>query len=263
MPAILPLSSLSIVLPCRNEAPNVSVVLREALSVAERVANRFEVVVVDDASTDATAERVARWAAADERVRLVRRRRSRGYGAALRTGLLAARGEWVFYTDGDGQFPMEQLPRFLASLADAEVVVGYRRSRHDAPGRRWLGRGWTLLVNATLGLALRDVNCAFKVFPRELFERVALRCDGAGIDAELMAAVYRFGWQVAQVPVEHRPRRAGRASGGRPDVAVRAVGELLALMARWPVLCSVGASGLGAGDGNQPATRLRPDRFAP
>ncbi len=216
-------------LPCRNEEANVAAVVGEALEAGHRSARWLEVLVVDDASTDGTAACVTRLARSDERVRLVARRVSRGYGAALRTGLLRARGDWVFYTDGDGQFPLGQLPGFLERLAEADVVAGYRRVRRDAPGRRWLGRGWTWLANGMLGLSLRDVNCAFKVFPRLLFERVALRCDGAAIDAELMAAVRQLGLQVVQVPVEHRARRAGNPSGGRPSVALQAVRELWSL----------------------------------
>ncbi len=253
------LSSLSVVLPCRNEAGNVEHVVAEALRVAAPLAARLEVLVVDDASSDGTGRLVQGLARRDGRVRLLRRGRSVGYGAALRAGLLAARGRWVFYTDGDGQFPLGQLPAFLRHLDVADVVVGFRRQRRDRPARRWLGRGWTLLANGALGLGLRDVNCAFKVFPRALFERVRLRCDGAGVDAELMAAVRALGLRVAQVPVEHRPRRWGRSSGGRPTVAVRAAGELLSLAVAPPEPQVAERPSPGYA---QAQTRLRPPRLA-
>ncbi len=253
------LPSLSVVLPCRNEAGNVEHVVTEALRVATPLAARLEVLVVDDASSDGTGRLIEDMARRDGRVRLLRRDRSFGYGAALRAGLLAARGRWVFYTDGDGQFPLGQLPSFLRHLDEADVVVGFRRQRRDRPARRWLGRGWTLLANGALGLGLRDVNCAFKVFPRTLFERVRLRCDGAAVDAELMAAVQALGLRVAQVPVEHRPRRWGRSSGGRPKVAMRAAGELFSLVVAPPEPLAVVRP---PSSGAQGQTRLRPPRLA-
>ena len=141
----------------------------------------------------------------------------------------------MFYTDGDGQFDLRQLNVFLASLArpgaPRTVLAGYRHPRRDSLVRTLNGRGWTALANAALGLGVRDVNCAFKLLPRELLARAPLSSRGAAIDAEILAEARRAGYAIAQAPVEHQPRTHGRASGANPAVMARALVELLQL--RW------------------------------
>jgi glycosyltransferase involved in cell wall biosynthesis len=230
--ASLRLDGLSIVLPCHDEADNVAAVVESALAVGALVAGRVEVIVVDDGSDDATGERAARLVAADERVRLVVHPRNLGYGAALRSGIGAARMPWVFLTDADGQFDLRDLVPALVERGGADVLWGYRLERSDNRLRRLNAAGWNRLVHALLGLPVRDVDCAFKLIPREALVAAAPRCDGAGISAELLAAGLAARLTVREVGVHHRPRAAGSASGARPRVVIRALGELLALRRR-------------------------------
>ncbi len=222
-------SSLSIVLPCRNEAGNVVRVVGEALARGCDVAQDVEVIVVDDGSSDSTATLAEALARADPRVRVVRHPHNRGYGAALRSGFAVARGRWVFYTDGDGQLTLDDLRQVPAALATCDVVVGYRRARQDPFTRRWMGHAWTQVVNWTFGLDLRDADCAFKIFPREFLERIELSSTGALISAELVARAKNRGLRVHQIAVGHRPRVAGRPTGAHPRVIARAFRELFAL----------------------------------
>jgi glycosyltransferase involved in cell wall biosynthesis len=156
----------------------------------------------------------------------------RGYGAAIRSGLAAARHDHVLLTDGDRQFDPADLARLIAGLDEADVVVGYRRRRADPWGRRLGGVLWTWLVGATLGVWVRDVNCAFKLLPRRAIDGLSLVSDGAVISAELLARLTTGGWRIAEVPVSHLPRLAGRASGGSGRVILRAMGELVRLRRR-------------------------------
>lgn len=207
-------------------------VVREAILFARELGLRFEIIVVDDGSRDRTSEIVERLATSRPEVRLVRNATNEGYGSALARGFGAASMPWVFYTDGDGQFDLRDLRDALSWLETHDVVCGYRGRRQDGWVRRANGRGWTWLTNTLLGLRLRDVNCAFKIFPRALFDAVELRSRGAFIDAEIMAHVRRRGLRVAEHRVRHRARRAGKPSGARLRVVLRAIGELVSFMVR-------------------------------
>lgn len=237
------LETLTIVLPAHDEADNVEAVVREAVRQGRAVADRVEVIVVDDGSRDGTGDRARRLGAELPEVRVVRHAVNRGYGAALRTGFHAARSRWVFYTDCDGQFDLADLPAAVALLDRFDIVSGYRAARHDGPLRSLLGWSWTRLVDALLDVGVRDVDCAFKIYPRALFDRIVVRSDGALVDAEILSAARRLGYRVGQLPVRHLPRTAGRQSGVRPRVVARALVELARAC-------------------RHQQTRLRPVRFA-
>lgn len=235
--------SLSIVLPCRNEEGNVARVTRAALHEGERVARRLEVIIVNDGSTDDTGIIGADLARTDSRVRVVTHDTGRGYGAALRSGFDAASKDLVFWTDGDGQFDLGELGALLGLLGSFDAAVGFRRRRRDNVIRRFNGFCWTLLMRWTLGVRARDVDCAFKVFPRVFLRDAGLVSNGAMISAEILARASRAGLRVGEVGVRHQPRVAGRPSGGSPRVIARAFGELLALRRLLTPPCRPGQPG--------------------
>lgn len=226
------LHSLSIVLPCHDEVANVARVARQAVRVGREVTDRLEVLVVDDGSRDGTGDRAADLADELPEVRVARNSVNRGYGGALRRGFQEARMAWVFFTDGDGQFDLDQLPELIALTSRCEMAIGYRHRRMDAPWRVWNGRAWTTLVNMLLDMGVRDLNCAFKLFPSDLLRRADLASNGAAINAELLLAARHQGYRVVQWPVRHRARKAGRQSGNDPQVVARALAEILWLAVR-------------------------------
>jgi len=219
--------------PVHDEEASVVAVAEGLLAVLPEVADSWDLVLVDDGSRDDTAALVDRLAATREGVRVVRHPTNRGYGAAVRSGIAAARGEWVFFTDGDGQFDPAILPDVVQTLGDADAVVGWRATRADTWRRRAFTRSWNALVRRLLGVPVRDVNCAVKLFRRRLVDDGALRADGGAISAELLAHLVRQGARVVELPVPHLPRRAGRASGGSPRVALKAFTELAAVWWRF------------------------------
>lgn len=223
-----PVRHLSIIVPAYNEHENVRAAVYGLLGALDAQGVPGEVVVVDDGSTDATASVIE--GIEDARVRIVRHGHNKGYGAALASGFAVATGDHVFFTDADLQFDPTELARLTALLGTHDMVIGYRAPRRDPLVRRVYGRMWTLLVNQILDVGVRDVNCAFKVFPASVV-RTPLRSSGAGINGELLVRARSMGLRIAEVPVTHRPRAAGQASGARPRVVVRAVQELLALRA--------------------------------
>lgn len=220
-------ASLSIVLPAFDEAANIGRAIMTCLEVADSLAIPVEIVVVDDGSRDATREIVAAQARIDGRVRLCAHARNVGYGGALKTGLLEARHDYVFFTDSDLQFDVRELPGLLALAGPGLIVCGYRARRSDPLGRRINGWIWSRLVDILFETGVRDVDCAFKVFPRALFERIEIRSIGAFVNTEILARARAQGFEVIEIAVSHHPRRAGKPTGANPRVILKAFRELV------------------------------------
>jgi glycosyltransferase involved in cell wall biosynthesis len=203
--------------------------VHDALAACERYAANGEVIVVDDGSTDHTRVLATALVERHPNVRLVVHRVNRGYGAALRSGIAAARMPFVLLTDADRQFDLDQLRTFVPLVARADLVVGYRRRRQDPLGRRVNGRGWNWLVRRVCRIDVRDVDCAFKLVRRSLLERLELVSEGAMISTELLVKARLAGGTLAEAGVDHRPRTRGEQSGASPHVVIRAFRELVRL----------------------------------
>src|SRR5215213_3019950 len=162
--------SISAVIPAHNEALIIASTVAAVDETLSRLVDDYEVIVVNDGSRDATPTIVEELGRERPAVRLVSHTVNRGYGAALATGFAAATREYVFLTDGDRPFDVRELEGFLPLLATADVIVGYRKPRADPWQRRFFGWGWNWLVNTMFGHTARDVDCAFKLFPRRLLE---------------------------------------------------------------------------------------------
>ncbi|MBU0637369.1 MAG: glycosyltransferase family 2 protein [Planctomycetes bacterium] len=227
-PSLKPLS-LTIFFPCYNEEANVERVTRAALEAGRQVADDLEVLIVNDGSRDRTGEIADRLAAEQPEVRALHNNPNLGYGGALQRGFREATKDWVFYTDGDGQFDFEEIAKLLPLLEEHDIVTCYRLDRQDPLVRKLNAWAWTTLVNLLFGLWLRDIDCAFKIFPRTLFERITLRSTGALIDTEVLAKARNLGYSMTQVGVHHYPRTAGEQSGANLRVILRAFKELFKL----------------------------------
>ena len=220
------LDGLTIVLPCLNEAENLPDAVRYATEAAERCAVTHEVVVVDDGSSDETVAVAGGLAARDPRVRLVVHAENRGYGEALRSGIASARLPWVLLIDADLQFDFGELEAFLPLTPTADVVVGWRIVPQGPVGRRVGGALWNRFVRAAFDLPVRDVDCAFRLVRRELLDRLDLHASSVLVGAELLAKSRAAGARIAEVPVHHRVRVAGRQAVARPRLSARTLREL-------------------------------------
>ncbi len=221
--------SLSLVFPAFNEAENLPALLESALKIGELLDRSFEILVVDDGSRDASAEILARWQQRDPRIHAVHHEANLGYGAALRRGLRAARGELVFFSDADLQFDLGEIQHLLAHADEFEIVAGYRAPRRDPLRRRLIARAWGLLVDGLFDLRVRDIDCAFKVFRREVLDAIPIESIGAFVNTEILARARAHGFRIKQIPVSHRARLQGRQSGAHPRVILRALIELTQL----------------------------------
>jgi len=223
---------VSIVLPAYNEGPNIVQAVSEATATAECLFEAHEVIVVDDGSGDETAALVGRIAAEDARVRVLSHGRNRGYGEALRTGFLASRLDYVFFTDADLQFDMDELERFLPYVGVVDVIAGYRMNRRDSATRRAMAYGWNVLVRVLFYVPVRDIDCAFKLFDRRVLRDVDIESVGAMVNTELMVKLGRRGASVVEIGVTHRPRFAGEARGADLRVIATAFSELARMRTR-------------------------------
>lgn len=220
---------LSLVIPAHNEALNLPSVLPSACRVLGALAGDWEVVLVDDGSTDGTSG-VADANVPEGHLRIVRHDQKSGYGVTVADGLRAATGDWVAFMDGDGQFNPEDLFRLAEYTDRADLVAGWRRRRADPWHRSVVSHTFNFLVRILYGIRYRDVDCGFKLIRREVLVAAhPIRARSALLNTELYFKARRAGFRVVQVGLTHHPRLAGVRSGGRLIPILRAVRELVAL----------------------------------
>ncbi len=198
---------LSLVIPAFNEAEVIAQALREAESALSSCFAAFEILVVDDGSKDGTALEVEK--VRTRHTRLLRHPVNQGYGAALRTGFEAARYDLVAFTDADCQFDLTDLGGLAALAAEHPIAAGYRHDRKDPWRRRFFSWGYNTLARLRLGTGLRDVDCALKVFRRDVLSALLPQSRGFFVNTEMMTRARQLGFSVAEVPVTHRPRAKG------------------------------------------------------
>lgn len=227
---------LSWFFPAHNEAANLEGLIAEALETLPNLADTFEIIAVDDGSTDRTPEIADALAGSlPNIVRAVHHPTNLGYGAALRSGFGAARYELVAFTDGDRQFHVVDIGRLTARMAEPDqpdVVVGYRIKRADAPLRLAYARAYRLANRLFFGLKVADVDCAAKLFRREALQGLRVESDGAFFSAEMIIKLRASGRSVVEVGIPHYPRTAGSATGAKPQVVLRAVRDFWRLRLR-------------------------------
>lgn len=229
---LIPNLQLSVFFPCYNEQDNITHTVEQALTVLDKLDADYEVIIVNDGSCDATGQIADEIARRNNRVKVVHHSNNLGYGAALQSGFKAATKELVFYTDGDGQFDINEMPPLLALMEQYDIVSCYRLNRQDNLIRRINGWCWTKLVCLLFDMKIRDIDCAFKLYKREIFDNIKLSSSGALIDTEILAQAIRRGYRLTQKGVHHYPRTAGQQTGANLRVVLRAFKELFKLRSR-------------------------------
>jgi glycosyltransferase involved in cell wall biosynthesis len=251
---------LSYFFPAHNEEANIEGLVAEALESLPAIAETFEIIAVNDGSRDRTRVLADELAARHPGiVRAVHHATNLGYGAALRSGFGAARYELVAFTDGDRQFRVEDIGRLTERLTEADrpdVVVGFRIRRADPLVRTVYARAYRLANRIFFGLKVRDVDCACKLFRREILDGVQVESEGAFFSAELLIKLRAAGRGVVEVGVPHYPRTAGSPTGAKPQVILRAVRDFwrlrLAMWANRGTALRRGRPIVAANDGSAP-----------
>ncbi len=221
--------SISLVLPAYNEADNIEPMIAEAVPALEANADEYEILVVDDGSADGTAAVTRQVMETNPCVRLVQHPVNQGFGAAVFSGFTHAEKNWIFYTDADRQFVLSELERFVPLMEQADLIAGYRAPRQDPFLRVFYGKGWSMLCTLLFGYTVRDVDCGFKLFRREIIQELApqIASRGATFSIEWLVRAKRAGYRFVELPVSHRPRVAGSQTGANIHVIVRAFRELV------------------------------------
>ena len=222
------MSSLSVCMPAYNEEENIAEMVSDVLEVMNPRFDDLEIVVTNDGSKDGTGQVLDDLAQRVPELKPVHHGVNQGYGAAVFTALSNASKDYIFFTDSDRQFVLEEVDRLVAKKDEADMIVGYRAPRRDPFVRVLFGVGWSSLVTLLFGYTARDIDCAFKLFPRKLFDKVGptINSRGATFTAEFLVRTKRAGFTFAEVPVSHLPRVAGSQTGARWDVISRAFREL-------------------------------------
>lgn len=223
------LESLSVFFPSYNEAENLPILLTQALTILPSVAQKFEIIVVDDGSKDSTKAVVQQFAQKHPEIRLVSHPKNLGYGAALKTGFKAAQYAWVFFTDADLQFNLEEITKFLPFTKEYRAIIGYRQQRAEGLRREINAKLLSLFMGILFRLHVRDIDCAFKLFESKLVKSVELESTGAFTSTELLYKLKKKSINFKQLPVAHLPRLRGNPTGANLKVIIKAGIEAIKL----------------------------------
>ena len=221
--------SISVFFPCYNEAQNVEPMVEKTIPVLASLTPDFEIILVNDGSSDGTAEIIETLAEKNPCVKAVHHRQNSGYGAALQSGFRAASRDLVFYTDGDAQFDIGELVDIMPLIRQYDIVSCYRLDRKEGLVRKINAWCWCKLVCRIFNMKIKDIDCAFKLFKRKIFDDIEMHSTGALIDTEILARAVRKGYTVTQAGVHHYPRTAGEQTGANLGVILKAFKELYKL----------------------------------
>lgn len=231
------IGSLSVFFPCFNDAPTIAGLVRTVTATLESLGIAHEVIVVNDGSSDGSLAVLEELRAEIPVLRTVDHGVNRGYGAALRSGFAAARGEWVFYTDGDGQYDPAEVEQLIAQVdGGVDVVQGWKLGRNDSALRAVIGRVYHHTVRLLFGLPVRDTDCDFRLIRSSALERVALRHSSGVICVEMLHKLDRAGARFTEVGVHHYARPFGRSQFFRVGRVARSLLDVALLWVNLVVL---------------------------
>jgi glycosyltransferase involved in cell wall biosynthesis len=224
-------------MPAYNDAKSIVMLVLEALALLPDLTEDYEVIVVNDGSTDVTGAMLDEFANTQPRVKVIHHARNKGYGGALHTGFETASKELVFYTDGDGQYDVRELLALWPLLTpEVDVVNGYKVKRADAESRKLLGAVYNRLARLLFRIPIRDVDCDFRLIRRSALMQIELTSSSGVICVELVHKLHRAGCAFVETPVHHYPRLHGRSQFFTPRRVARTAFDLLSLWLRLIVL---------------------------
>ncbi len=221
------ISSISAVFPAYNDGGTIASMVAAAWIALKQVTEDFEIIVVNDGSSDYTSTMLEEVSTRYPELRVITHPYNQGYGAALRTGFSASTKDWVFYTDGDSQYNPLELINLVGALRDGiDVVNGYKLTRNDSLMRILIGRAYHYFVKFLFGIRIRDVDCDFRLIPRRILEEIELKSNSGAICLELVKKIQDAGYVFAEVPVNHYSRKYGVSQFFVPWRIIRTLRQL-------------------------------------
>lgn len=219
---------LSIFFPAYYDEHNIGKVVDKAVEVAESLNLKdYEITIIEDGSPDNTAKVADELAAKYPNVKVIHHAQNKGYGATLWEGFITAKFEYVFYTDGDNQFDLEELRKFVALIPYSDMVVGYRKKKQYSTYRKLTSFVYNYVLRLAFDIDFIDIDCAFKIIKTDLFRNITVSTKDAFIDAEIMIQAKLMGYSYTELGVAHLPRLDGLSTAARPSIIFKTIWEIL------------------------------------
>lgn len=227
------ISELSVFFPTYNEEGAIRTTVEDARKVLERIAERWEIIIVNDGSSDGTGEIAQKLSEKDRRIRVINHAPNRGYGAALKSGFYNSKYSWIAFTDSDGQFDFSEITNFIEKQreTEADLVIGYYKKRRVSFFKIVTSRLWEFLVFILFGLKARDIDCGFKLISKEVIKTIPKLESGRGafISSEFLIKARKSGFKIVEIPVTHYPRIRGAGTGRKLNVIIKSFIDLFRL----------------------------------
>jgi glycosyltransferase involved in cell wall biosynthesis len=225
------IKEISVFFPAYNEEANIKDTVGKAIQVLDGIAEKYEIIIVNDGSSDETGEVSAELAKKNKNIKVLTHSQNKGYGEALKTGFYNAKYNWIATVDSDGQFDFSEITKLIEKSENADIVIGFRIDRKDPLLRKIYGFVWTLLANLLLGVNVRDVDCSFKLVKKEVIQKIPKleSTRGAMISPELLAKAKYQGYKISEVGVHHYSRKEGKQTGASIKVIIKSFLDLFKL----------------------------------
>jgi glycosyltransferase involved in cell wall biosynthesis len=219
--------TLSVFFPAYYDEKNIDKVVHKTVQVLDELQlKNYEITIIEDGSPDKTGEVADRLAEQYPNVKVIHHKINKGYGATLYEGFTTAKLDYVFYTDGDNQFDLEELKKFVALIPYSDIVVGYRKKKQYSLYRKITSFVYNLILKWVFDVEYLDVDCAFKIIKRDLFDKITITTKDAFIDAEILIQANRLGYSSTEVGVKHLPRVDGISTAARPSIILKTIKEI-------------------------------------
>jgi|SRR3989338_233943 len=222
--------SISAFFPVYNDAGTVELMAAKLDKILNEYAKDYEIIIVDDASPDSSGRIADELAKKNKKIKVIHHKNNLGYGGALKTGFYSCKKDLIFYTDGDAQFDVYELPKLIPFIDEYDVVNGYKIKRADKFYRKIMGNLYNLIMHILFNLKVKDVDCDFRLMHRYIFDNVKLESNSGLICTEMMKKIQDTGYTIKNIPVNHYPRVYGHSQFFRPK---RILSVLIGLINQW------------------------------
>jgi glycosyltransferase involved in cell wall biosynthesis len=226
------IDELSVFFPTFNEEASIGETVEKTKKILEKVAKNWEIIIVNDGSTDRTGE-ISNNLAKDTRIKVVTHIENKGYGASLKSGFYNSKYSWIAFTDSDGQFDFNEIVKFIEKQKEtnADLVIGYYKKRQVSKFKIITSRMWELAVMILFGLHVHDIDCGFKLVSKLVIDKIPkLESErGAFISSEFLIKVKKANFKIVEIPVTHYPRTKGKGTGRNIRVIIKSFVDLFRL----------------------------------